>query len=113
MTIKSMLGVILFLGFLGAVGWVVWQAYCSSCCETALSEANRLASQGEVRKALEKIDDADVKCNCAQFTEGDESPEYSTARDLLGRMRVTHGDAAAAEFIDNASGPIIQELGAD
>jgi hypothetical protein len=113
MTIKSMLGVILFLGFLGAIGWVVWQAYCSTSCEKALSEANRLAAQNELHKALEAIDAADATCNCAQFTEGDEPPEYSTARDLLGRMRVIHGDAAAAEFVDNASGPIIQELGAD
>ncbi|MBW1872974.1 MAG: hypothetical protein JRJ19_12965, partial [Deltaproteobacteria bacterium] len=72
MTIKSMIGTVFFLAILGAIGWVVWQAYCSSCCETALADANRLAAHGEVLKALTEIDAADATCNCSQFTQGDE-----------------------------------------
>jgi hypothetical protein len=101
---------ILVAGIVGALGWVIWQGYCSTCCKSAIKEADRLASKGNVREALYEIDDADSLCDCMSFTEGDEPLEYSRARELLQSYARGHGEAAAYDLARNASGPILKSL---
>lgn len=110
MRIGSLLKLIVFASIVSVAIWVVWNGYCVKRCESAHTEANRLAEHGDHKKALRTLDAADCTCDCGRFTKGDEPPEMSSARHWLGLLRAKSGEAAAAEITQSAEGPILQEL---
>ena len=107
---STLLKLLVVAGILAGAGWVIWQAYCSSCCKSALTEADRLASKGNVREALYEIDDADATCDCLKHTEEEPPQMLVRARQIYERASRQHGHAAAFELLRNANGPILQGL---
>jgi hypothetical protein len=101
---------VLVVGIVGALAWVIWQGYCSTSCKSAIKEADRLASKGNVREALYEIDEADGLCDCLTHYGGDASREYTRIQELLRRYARARGEAAAFDLARNASGPILSSL---
>ena len=108
--LTTFLGFLIVLAVIGGAVWVIYEGRCASRCNQALSEGGSLAGHGEVRKALRELDEVDGDCNCARFTQGDEPPELSAAREWFERYRQASGEAAAAELARNAAGPIVGGL---
>jgi hypothetical protein len=75
-----------------------------------VDESDRLAAQGDLRGALMAIDSADDRCHCSRFTQGDEPPEYSSARTWMRMLAEREGSSAVIELSRSARGPILRQL---
>lgn len=93
-----------------AIAFFIYDARCQEKCHNSVVKADRLATVGNFRGALKTLDDTDACCNCSHFTEGDEPPEYATARIYLKKYRSQASEEELVEFMKNVHGPILTEL---
>lgn len=76
------------------------ERHCAQICAAAVARA----SVTDPGTALATIDEADARCDCMRFTEGDEPPEHSAARAALAALPARDADAVLAR----ARGPILR-----
>ncbi len=108
--LTTFLGFLIVLAIIGGAVWVIYEGRCANRCNSAIGEGSSLSAQGQTRRALLQLDEIDDDCDCSRFTQGDEPPELSAAREWFERYRQASGEAAAAELARNAAGPIIRGL---
>jgi hypothetical protein len=111
--IRKLLGIVAVVALASVVAAAIWverRDRCADRCNVALEHADRLAAGGDLRAALTTIDEEDSSCSCGRFTDGDEPPEYASARAYLQRLRADGRVGEANEIAAAARGPILREL---
>jgi hypothetical protein len=93
----------LFALVAGALLWLARDQRCEAACAAA-------ADVGEPEAALAAIDEADARCDCMRFTEGDEPPEHAAVRAALEALRARGGDVAGV--LARGRGPILRAFAA-
>lgn len=93
----------------GAVGWVRQWNRCEETCTETLRKADEIADEGRLEEAIFTLDEADQRCDCMRFTEGDEPMEHAAMRYWLKRICAQEGKIEMAIDGEDA-GPMLTGL---
>lgn len=94
----------------GVFIWLIRDNNCYRQCDAAVILSERHAENGKYYEAIMTLDKTDASCHCAQFTDGDEPPEYSAMRAYLNQYRKHESKEAIKKITDSAHGPILRQL---
>ncbi|MDH5181445.1 MAG: hypothetical protein OEZ39_15765 [Gammaproteobacteria bacterium] len=100
----------LTIAAVSVLAYIFMDSRCQKKCNLAVAAADNHAAEYNYRKALEVLDEADNDCRCSRFTQGDEPPEYASARLYLAKFYQNSSPAERIEFEKHIRGSILNEL---